>query len=100
MTMFAGLDVAFKRTAICVVNERGEIVWRGIVDTHPKALSAGLGAWRRELAKVGVGNGALSLWLVRGGWEGGVWVWWWVEAPPRGGGREGGGGRGKGGGGV
>jgi len=66
MTMFAGLDVAFKRTAICVVNERGEIVWRGIVDTHPKALSAGLRSWRRELAKVGLENGSLSLWLARG----------------------------------
>jgi hypothetical protein len=27
--MFAGLDVGFKRTAVCVIDERGEIVWRG-----------------------------------------------------------------------
>ena len=27
MTMFAGLDVGFKRTAICVVDEGGEIVF-------------------------------------------------------------------------
>jgi predicted NBD/HSP70 family sugar kinase len=39
MTRFAGLDVGFKRTAICVVDERGEIVWRGIVDTHPEAFA-------------------------------------------------------------
>ncbi len=39
MTMFAGLDVGFKRTAICVVDERGEIVWRGIVYTHPVAFA-------------------------------------------------------------
>jgi transposase len=66
MTMFAGLDVGFKRTAICVVDERGEIVWRGIVDTHPEALSAGVRPWRRELAKIGLESGSLSSWLARG----------------------------------
>ena len=39
MTMFSGLDVVFKRTAICVVNGQAEIVWRGITDSHPEALS-------------------------------------------------------------
>src|SRR5215468_4523594 len=31
MRMFAGLDVGFKRTAVCVVDEAGRIVWRGRV---------------------------------------------------------------------
>jgi hypothetical protein len=39
MKMFAGLEVGFKRTAICVVDGRGEIVWRGIVDTHPEGAA-------------------------------------------------------------
>jgi hypothetical protein len=59
MTMFAGLDVGFKRTAIRVVDERSEIVWQGIVDTQPEPLSAGLRPSRRGLAKV-------SSWLARG----------------------------------
>jgi hypothetical protein len=29
MRMFAGLDVGFRRTAVCVVDEAGRIVWRG-----------------------------------------------------------------------
>lgn len=65
MTMFAGLDVGFKRTAICVVSDRGEIVWRGIVDTHPEALSVALRRWRDGLAKVGLETGSLSPWLAR-----------------------------------
>ena len=65
MTMFAGLDVGFKRTAVCVVNDRGEIVWRGMVDTHPEAVSAALRRWRQDLGKVGLETGSLSPWLAR-----------------------------------
>jgi hypothetical protein len=49
MRMFAGLDVGFKRTAVCVVDEAGRIVWRGVADTHPEA--AGAGSLRRSAWK-------------------------------------------------
>jgi hypothetical protein len=49
MRMFAGLDVGFKRTAVCVVDEAGRIVWRGVVDTHPEALSRALQRWSGKL---------------------------------------------------
>ena len=65
MTMFAGLDVGFKRTAICVVDERGGIVWRGAADTHPQMIGLALRRWRGELAKVGLEAGSLSPWLAR-----------------------------------
>jgi hypothetical protein len=42
--MFAGLDVSFKQTAVCVVDEAGSIAWGG--DTHPEALAAALQQWR------------------------------------------------------
>jgi hypothetical protein len=42
MTMFAGLDVGFKHTAICVMDVRGEIVWRGILDMRPESALAAL----------------------------------------------------------
>ena len=32
MAMFAGLDVGFKRTAVCVIDGAGVVVWRGVVD--------------------------------------------------------------------
>src|SRR5215470_2615968 len=59
MRMFAGLDVGFKRTAVCVVDEAGRIVWRGMVDTHPEALSRALQHWGGKLAKIGLESGSM-----------------------------------------
>jgi len=56
MRMFAGLDVGFKRTSVCVVDETGKIMWRGVVDTRPETVAAGLHRWRGELAKIGLGQ--------------------------------------------
>jgi transposase len=66
MTMFAGLDVGFKRTAVCVVDRAGRTVWRGVLDTHPEAIAAALRRWRNELEKVGLETGSMSPWLARG----------------------------------
>jgi hypothetical protein len=38
MNYFAGLDVSLKRTAICIVDQDGNIVWEGVTDTEPEAL--------------------------------------------------------------
>ena len=65
MRMFAGLDVGFKRTSVCVVDQAGKIVWRGVVDTHPEMIAAALHRWRGELAKVGLESGSMSPWLAR-----------------------------------
>ena len=56
MAMFAGLDVGFKRTAACVIDEAGAVVWRGVVDTHPEMISGALRRWRKELAESGTGE--------------------------------------------
>jgi len=56
MRMFAGLDVGFKRTAVCG-DEAGTIVWRGVADTHPEALSRSLRHWGGKLAKIGLESG-------------------------------------------
>jgi transposase len=63
--MFAGLDVGFKRTAVCVVDEAGRIVWRGVVDTHPEALCRALQRWGGKLAKIGLESGSMTPWLAR-----------------------------------
>jgi transposase len=63
MRMFAGLDVGFKRTAVCVVDEADRIVWRGVVDTHPEALSRALQHWGGKLAKIGLESGSMTPWL-------------------------------------
>ncbi len=53
MRMFAGLDVDSSGTSVCIVDETGKIMWRGVVDTHPEMVAAALHRWRGELAKVG-----------------------------------------------
>jgi transposase len=62
MRMFAGLDVGFKRTAVCVLDEAGRTVWR-VVDTHPEALSRALQRWGGKLAKIGLESGSMTPWF-------------------------------------
>ncbi len=70
MTMFAGLDGGFKRTAVCVVDGSGRTVWRGVVDTHPQAIAVALGCWREELKR-----SALRADQCRPGWRAGLPSW-------------------------
>ena len=60
MGMFAGLDVGGKTTAICIVDETGKIVWRGMADTHPDAIAARLRGFQDKLVKVGVESGPFT----------------------------------------
>ncbi len=65
MTMFAGLDVGGKRTALCVVEADGKIVWRGMVDTHPEMIAAALKRFRDKPAKAGRESGPFTPHLFR-----------------------------------
>ena len=58
MTMFAGLDVGGKRTAVCVIDAAGKIVWRGMVDTHPEMIDAALE--RLGMSRLTMGAAALG----------------------------------------
>jgi transposase len=60
MGMFAGLDVGGKKTAICVVDRAGKIVWQGMVDTHPEMIAAALKRWQGMLEKVGLESGPFT----------------------------------------
>lgn len=60
MGMFAGLDVGGKRTAVCVVDRTGKIVWQGMVDTHPEMIAAALKRWQGKLEKVGLESGPFT----------------------------------------
>ena len=50
---------------MCVVDKAGRIVWRGVEDTHPEALSRALQRWGGKLAKIGLESGSMTPWLVR-----------------------------------
>ena len=60
MAMFAGLDVGGKKTAVCVVDEAGKVVWRGMIDTHPEMIAAALQRFRGKLARVGLESGSFT----------------------------------------
>lgn len=60
MKLYAGLDVGGKRTAVCIVDETGRIVWQGMVDTHPDMLDACLKRWRGKLVHVGLESGPFT----------------------------------------
>ena len=65
MTMFAGLDVGGRRTAVCVIDAAGKIVWRGMVDTHPEMIDAALERFKGMLDKVGLESGPFTPHLFR-----------------------------------
>ena len=65
MTMFAGLDVGGKRTAVCVLDEAGKVIWRGMADTHPEMIDAVLRRFKSELTKVGLESGPFTPHLFR-----------------------------------
>ena len=66
MGYYVGLDVSLKRTAICVLDGDGRVVWRGTADTHPEMIAAALDRWRGALERVGLETGSTAPWLARG----------------------------------
>ena len=66
MPNYVGLDVSQKTTAICVVDEQGKRLWRGVCVTDPGAISARISKYAGADAKVGIETGAMTPWLVHG----------------------------------
>lgn len=66
MEYFAGLDVAMKETAICVVDAEGKTIIEGKAASEPDAIADFLHPFRDKLRRVGHEAGALSPWLQRG----------------------------------
>jgi hypothetical protein len=58
--MFAGLDIGGKRTTVCVIDDSGKLVWRGIVDTHLEMIDAALQRFKGALDKVGLESGPFT----------------------------------------
>jgi transposase len=66
MSHYVGLDVSQKTTAICVVNEQGRRLWRGVCTTDPGPISARISQHAGVDAKVGIETGSMTPWLVHG----------------------------------
>src|SRR3954465_2778026 len=66
MPHYVGLDVSQKTTAICVVDEQGRRLWRGVCATDPEPISACISKYAGVDAKVGIETGSMTPWLVHG----------------------------------
>ena len=58
MELYVGLDVSLKRTAICVVDVDGVVVWEGWSDTHPEMIVGALKRVAGRVVKVGLETGS------------------------------------------
>ena len=65
MELYVGLDVSLKRTAICVVDVDGVVVWEGWSDTHPEMIFGALKRVAGRVVKVGLETGSTTPWLAR-----------------------------------
>jgi transposase len=70
--IYAGLDVSDKSTHICLVDEAGATVWRGLCATDPGVLADTLLRQCPDVSRVVLETGALSAFLYHGLIERGV----------------------------
>jgi transposase len=66
MPHYVGLDVSQKTTSICVVDEQGRRLWRGVCTTHPDPIATRVLRHAGEDAKIGIETGSMTPWLVHG----------------------------------
>jgi len=64
MGKFVGLDVSQKTTAICIVDDEGQCVWRGQCASSPGELAKVIKRRAGMEARVGIETGAMTPWLV------------------------------------
>lgn len=63
MKYYCGLDVSLNNTAICVVNQDGDVIQESEVPTEPVAISQYLKATGLPMERVGLEAGGLTPWL-------------------------------------
>jgi transposase len=72
MGVFIGLDVSLSKTAVCVVDRDGTVLWQGKVPSEPGPLIARLAEWSGTIDLAGIEACPLSEWLHRGLREAGI----------------------------
>lgn len=63
MKYYCGLDISLSKTAVCVVNQNGDIIREGEVVTEPVAIEAWFKKLDLPLERVGLEAGNLTPWL-------------------------------------
>src|SRR5437660_1575237 len=64
MMYYIGLDVSMKQTSICIIDEKGSIVFEKDVDTDPQVIYDTIKERNLNIQLVGLESGSLSHWLV------------------------------------
>jgi len=54
MGVFIGLDVSLSKTAVCVVDREGVVLWQGKVSSEPRPLVARLAEWSGVIDLAGI----------------------------------------------
>jgi hypothetical protein len=72
MGVFIGLDVSLDKTAVCVVDRDGVVLWQGKVPSEPGPVVARLAEWSGTIDLAGIEACPLSEWLHRGLREAGI----------------------------
>jgi transposase len=75
MGVFIGLDVSLSKTAVCLVDREGVVLWQGKVSSEPGPLVARLAEWSGTIDLAGIEACPLSEWLHRGLREAGISPW-------------------------
>ena len=65
MRTVVGLDISLQKTAMCVLDLDGQLVWQGKIDSEPGPLIEKLRIWQDEIDVVGLEACPLSEWLHR-----------------------------------
>ena len=63
MRKVVGLDISLQKTAVCVLDRDGQLVWQGKLDSEPGPLTEKLKLWQDEIDLVGLEACPLSEWL-------------------------------------
>lgn len=66
MSYFVGLDVSLDETAICIIDDAGDILKEGKAETEPEAITTWLSALAVPVERLGLEAGPLSPWLCEG----------------------------------
>jgi transposase len=63
MRKVVGLDISLQKTAVCVLDRDGQLVWQGKIDSEPGPLIEKLKTWQDKIDLVGLEACLLSEWL-------------------------------------
>src|SRR4051812_21669772 len=63
---YVGLDVSLDSTAVCVIDAKGTVIWRGKCTSDPDAITETIHQRAPAAVRVGLETGQLSNWLTLG----------------------------------